>query len=103
MKDRDAIASLLRPAFEVHFTRDAWTVEPAPGARLEVAFALGNVEARKREAPISEVEIECLEGDPGRAFDLATRLMQEIGLHPSAVSKAQRGYRRWRAGSARSP
>jgi CHAD domain-containing protein len=39
------------------------------------------------------VEIECLEGDPARAFDLAARLMEEIELHPSATSKAQRGQR----------
>lgn len=93
LADRDAIASRLAPAFEVTFTRDAWTVEPAPGTRLEVAFDLGRVHARRREAPICEVEIECLQGDAAHAFELARRLMARLEMNPSAVSKAERGYR----------
>jgi inorganic triphosphatase YgiF len=93
LKDREAIASRLAPVFEVRFTREAWTVEPAPGAKLEVAFDVGSVEAHRREAPISEVEIECIVGEPAHAFDLARKLMAQLSLHPSAVSKAQRGYR----------
>jgi len=93
MKDHDGVAARLAPLFEVHFTRETWTVEPAPGARLEVALDLGSVEARRRTAPIAEVEIECLEGSPGHAFDLARGIMEHVALRPSAVSKAERGYR----------
>ena len=93
LRDRDSIATRLAPAFEVTFTRDAWTVEPAPAARLEVAFDVGSVQAKNREAPICEVEIECLEGDPAHAFDLARKLMAHLRMRPSAVSKAERGYR----------
>ncbi|HEX4782177.1 MAG TPA: CHAD domain-containing protein [Usitatibacter sp.] len=93
MKDAGEVAARLAPLFEVHFTRETWTVEPAPGARLEVALDLGSVEARQRTSPIAEVEIECLEGSPGHAFDLARRIMEHVHLRPSGVTKAERGYR----------
>jgi inorganic triphosphatase YgiF len=83
----------LGPVFEVRVTRTTWKVAPEPGSRLEVAFDTGEVASGEKTAPICEVEIECLEGDPGHAFDLAARLMKEVELHPSATSKAQRGYR----------
>jgi len=93
LHDAPRIGARLAPIFEVNFTRTAWTLAPEPGSRLEVALDTGQVASGERTTPICEVEIECLEGDPGRAFDLASRLMQEVGLHPSAVSKAARGYR----------
>ena len=91
--DSEALASRLAPVFEVHFVRDAWTVEPAPGARLELALDTGSVEAKSRSAPVCEVEIECLEGAPAHAFDLARTVMERVPLRASAVSKAERGYR----------
>ena len=63
----------------MNVTRTAWTVVPEPGCRLEVALDRGEVASGQLTTPISEVEIECLEGDPGRAFDLAARLMKEGG------------------------
>jgi len=89
----ESLASRLAPVFEVHFVRDAWTVEPAAGSRLEVAFDIGSVEAKDRSAPVCEVEIECLEGEPARAFELARAVMQRVPLRASAISKAERGYR----------
>ena len=91
--DGARIRKRLGPVFEVNFTRTAWQLAPAPGCRLEIALDMGEVASGRLTAPICEVEIECLEGDPGRAFDLAARLMEEVALHPSATSKAQRGYR----------
>ena len=93
IQDAASLGEKLAPIFEVNVTRTAWTVVPEPGCRLEVALDRGEVASGQLTTPISEVEIECLEGDPGRAFDLAARLMKEVELHPSATSKAQRGYR----------
>ena len=90
------IGRRLGPVFEVRVMRTAWKLAPEPGCRLEVALDTGEVASGKRVSPICEVEIECLEGDPGRAFDLARRLMEEVALHPSAVTKAERGYRLYR-------
>ncbi len=86
----------LVPAFEVNFMRTTWQLSPAPGSRLEVALDAGAVESRGRREEISEVEIECLEGDPGAAFDLAALLLEEVALRPSAITKAARGYRLFR-------
>ncbi len=93
MHDAARVREHLGPIFEVTFTRTAWTLELEPGSKLEVALDQGTVVSGEHTTPICEVEIECLEGDPGRAFDLAARLMGEVALHPSAISKAQRGYR----------
>ncbi|HUL95638.1 MAG TPA: CHAD domain-containing protein [Usitatibacter sp.] len=87
------VAAQLAPRFEVLFTREAWNVEPAAGSKLEVALDLGAVHAGTREHPIAEVEIECLEGAPAQAFELAGRLMAHVELRASRVSKAERGYR----------
>ncbi len=82
----------LVPVFEVDVVRTAWIVAP-PGAKLEVALDLGEVRAAGGREAISEVEIESLEGDAGAAFDLALRILDEVPMRPSAVTKAERGYR----------
>lgn len=100
----DAVATLherLVPAFRVDVVRTTWKLSPAPGSTLEVALDTGSVESRGRREEISEVEIECLEGDPGPAFDLAARLLEDVALRPSAVTKAQRGYGLFRRASLR--
>lgn len=86
----------LRPAFRVFMQRTAWRLEEK-GAALEVALDEGRIEAEGRAEPLCEVEIECLGGDPAAVFDLAARLLEEVPMRPSAVSKAQRGYRLFRA------
>jgi inorganic triphosphatase YgiF len=97
LEDAATLHERLAPAFRVSMMRTAWQVAAADGSRLEVALDAGEVEARSRSEPISEVEIECLEGDPQAAFDLAARLLDEVRLRPSAISKAQRGWRLFRA------
>lgn len=86
----------LREAFTVEFRRTAWEVEVSPGNRLEVALDRGEVRCGAKSEVVSEVEIESLSGDPFAVFELADRLLPETGpahLHPSATTKAQRGYR----------
>jgi triphosphatase len=83
----------LQPAFRVRFDRTAWRIAPAPGSRLEVALDMGEVVSGDASEALCEVEIECLEGDSRHAFDLAEALLGVAPLRPSAVTKAQRGYR----------
>ncbi len=92
----------LVPAFRVAVTRTAWVLEPGPGVRLEVDLDAGDVESNGAHTTISEVEIECLEGGAGAAFDLAERLLDEVALRPTALTKAQRGYLLF-TGTARRP
>jgi inorganic triphosphatase YgiF len=86
----------LVPAFRVRVRRRIWLVRPARGSRLEVALDLGTVDSADRAEQISELEVECLEGNPLHAFALAARLQKKWALRPSAVTKAERGYRLFR-------
>ncbi|HXZ47572.1 MAG TPA: CHAD domain-containing protein [Usitatibacter sp.] len=92
----------LVPVFTVDVVRTTWVVEPAPGCRLEVALDVGEVRSGRRSQALSELEIECLEGDARCAFDLARRLLDELPMRPSAVTKAERGCR-LHAGRAPAP
>ena len=86
----------LVPAFRVDVRRTTWTLEPVAGARLEVALDAGVVESGGRREMISELEIECIDGAVDPAFELALRLLDDVALHPSSVTKAERGYRLYR-------
>ncbi len=96
VEDAATLHERLEPAFRVVMDRTTWLLAPAAGTRLEVALDVGAVETRGRREPISEVEIECLEGDPRAAFELAAGLLAELPLRPGAASKAERGYRLFR-------
>ena len=93
LRDAGRLHERLAPVFEVDFVRTAWTVAPRRGSRLEVALDVGRVATRTRSEPIAELEIECLEAGAGAAFDFALALLRHVRLRPSAVTKAQRGYR----------
>ena len=100
--DEGEIVQRLAEVFTVDMRRTTWDVEVSPGNRVEVALDRGEVRHGERTEAISEVEIESIAGDPLAVFDLAERLMQPDAGHgggeppallPSAVTKAQRGYR----------
>jgi triphosphatase len=96
MEDVASLHQRLHAAFRVTFDRTAWQLAPAQGSRLEVALDIGQVATADAAEAICEVEIECLEGDAGHAFDLAEALMEAAALRPSVVTKARRGYRLFR-------
>jgi len=96
LADAGRLHERLAPAFRVDVTRTTWHLAPAPGTRLEVALDEGVVASGVRTERISELEIECLEGAPEAAFDLAALLLDAAPLHPSTVTKAERGYRLFR-------
>ena len=100
LPDAGHLHERLACAFRVDMERTTWVVEPSPGIRLEVALDKGSVESGGRRDTISEVEIECLEGSPDAAFELALRLLDDVPLHPSPVTKAERGYRLFRRDKA---
>ncbi len=83
----------LGPAFVTRFRRTMWIVALAPGETAELALDQGQVTAGTASTPISEVEIELLEGDPSHLFDFARRLLAEVPLRLENVTKAERGYR----------
>jgi inorganic triphosphatase YgiF len=87
------LANGLGEVFQVDVRRTSWEVEVSPGNRVEVALDRGEVRRGEAHESVSEVEIESLAGDPMAVFELADRLLEPAGLRPSAVTKAQRGYR----------
>jgi len=96
------LGARLVEAFTVGMRRTTWTVEVSPGNRVEVALDRGEVRHGEAAEPISEVEIESVAGDPLAVFEFAERLMRAYPgeaavLVPSAITKAQRGYRLARA------
>lgn len=83
----------LAPAFRTRFFRTVWQVERAEGA-VEVALDVGRIEAGRRHAPISELELELKRGAPALLFDLALEIAGgTLALLPLGDSKALRGYR----------
>ena len=92
----DALHTALVPVFEVDVTRTTWNAEPKPGERLEVAWDRGKIRSGGREDAISEVEIECVEAPRSAAYALAERLLEDVAMRPSPVTKAERGYRLFR-------
>ena len=83
----------LAEMFRVDLERTTWELEPVRGVRMEVALDDGAVHHRGREDRVLEVEIESKAGPPAAIFELAERFLSRVALHPSAVTKAARGYR----------
>jgi inorganic triphosphatase YgiF len=90
---RKRVAGRLIQVFETVFTRIAWQVVAEGGARIEVALDQGDIWSTGRKLPISEVELELLEGNPASLFQLALTLQLTLPLLPENLSKAERGYR----------
>lgn len=59
---------------------------------IELAFDRGIVRSGEREEAICEVELELLEGDPSRLYDLALLLAAELPLSVEHRTKSARGY-----------
>jgi triphosphatase len=93
LEDAATLHVRLRPAFSTDFRRLLWKLEPGPGIAIELALDIGVARSGTREAAISEVEIEVKSGPAAAAFAIAGRLQESVRLAPSAVNKAETGYR----------
>ncbi|MDB5814097.1 MAG: inorganic triphosphatase [Rhodocyclales bacterium] len=101
--DDDATRALLEhyadsivPLFTTVFHRETREFAPRPGVRIllmiDAGYARSSQGETAREAPISELELELVEGTAGDLLDYALQLGAELPLMPEDVSKAQRGY-----------
>lgn len=82
--------------FRTTFTRRLWVIEH-DGTQIEAAMDRGEVNAEvngvEQHAPISEIELELIEGDEAALMAFATDLQAAVpGLVPDNMNKAQRGY-----------
>lgn len=89
----EAVRAQLLPVFETHFTRTAWQLGGAGGARIEVALDVGEIRAGKRRQPICEIELELKAGTPEALFALAYDWALTLDCLPLDTSKAERGVR----------
>lgn len=83
----------LRPVLGTRFERMAWAID-WQGSRMELALDRGACVASRDgatlQAPISEIEIELIDGRWSHCWDLAWALAQDLPLRLSATNKAQR-------------
>lgn len=82
----------LAPNFVTSFDRTSWSVRRRDGSLVEVALDVGHIAAGGKSAPICELELELLAGEPAALFDIAQQIARSIAVLPLSTSKAQRGY-----------
>ena len=89
----DVSVTDLQPLFSTDFNRSHWQlVWHAPYARVEVALDQGEIRAGVNTTPISELELELLEGSEAALMAIADWLRQLVFLTPGNQSKAERGF-----------
>ncbi len=82
----------LQPIFKTDFTRDYHNLHFSDGTHIELAVDLGQVTTGEKQCSLSEVELELVNGELSKVFELALDLTQDIPLVLENISKAERGY-----------
>ena len=91
--DPDArIFAALGPCFVTHFERTTWLVRRRDASTVEVALDIGKIEAGDKSAPLCELELELLHGEPQALSEIAQQIAGRIPLLPLGQSKSERGY-----------
>lgn len=92
----DMPAGGLGPIFETRIRRLAmqivWPTAGSADARIEIALDRGEVVAGGQRLPISQIELELLDGPAGALLELAVALRREAPLRISRLDKAAMGY-----------
>jgi inorganic triphosphatase YgiF len=81
----------LEPVFETDFERTRFAVVRGD-TELRLDVDEGEIRAKGRSAPIREVELELVKGDPGVLHGLALELHETVPVRPALESKAERGH-----------
>jgi triphosphatase len=92
----------IQPLFTTDFIRQRAEIAWGRGKTkvvIEAALDLGKVIAHGQEEEICELELELRQGDPEALLELAAELAADLPLMPCDISKAERGYRLFDAGS----
>ncbi|MEX6500913.1 CYTH domain-containing protein [Pseudomonas zhanjiangensis] len=92
----------IKPLFTTDFVRQRAEIAWGRGKAkvvIEAALDLGKVIADGREEEICELELELRQGEPAALLELASELAADLPLMPCDISKAERGYRLFDAGS----
>lgn len=89
----DEQAPELVPVFSTRFRRETRRYTPDDRSSILLMIDVGEIVAGEHSEPICELELELEHGQPLDLLVLASRLVSDIPLLPSDVSKAERGYR----------
>ena len=81
----------LRPVFTTDVTRTAIPLQ-CGGSEIEIAIDRGAVRARRKQRPISEIELELKHGSPAQLVKLARRIARLTHAGYGLASKAERGH-----------
>ena len=81
----------LRPVFTTDVMRAAIPVR-CDGSEIEIAIDRGEVSAKGKRTPISEIELELKQGDPASLVKLSKRIAQATHAGYGIASKAERGH-----------
>jgi triphosphatase len=87
----EQVGGRLVALFRTDVERTAYTLV-REGSEIEASIDLGSIQAGGRHAPIHELELELLGGDPGELFRLARQLAETVPLRLAVKTKAERGY-----------
>ncbi|TVQ69989.1 MAG: CHAD domain-containing protein [Oceanospirillales bacterium] len=96
-KKLQALQSHLQPVFTTIFTRETYFYKSDTDAEILLMVDQGDILAKGHQVPLCEVELELVSGSPQDLLQLAVELAETLPLLPSDVSKAERGYRLFRA------
>jgi triphosphatase len=88
---KPSIRRAMRPVFEVDVERTPFVLETGAG-RIEVSIDQGAIEANGEKLGVHEQELELKSGDRSALFNLARAFVSQAPLHPSLISKAERGH-----------
>lgn len=89
----DERALELVPIFSTRFRRETHRYTSDNQSSILIMIDVGEIVAGEHSEPICELELELEQGQPLDLLMLASRLVADIPLLPSDVSKAERGYR----------
>jgi triphosphatase len=88
---KPSIRRAMRPAFEVDVERRSVMLETGAD-RIEVSIDQGAIEANGEKLGVHELELELKSGGRSALFNLARAFVSQAPLHPSLISKAERGH-----------
>ncbi|HEY2864095.1 MAG TPA: CHAD domain-containing protein [Casimicrobiaceae bacterium] len=87
-----ATAGRLTLVFVTDVIRTEHPLQFIDGTRAVLSFDAGTIRAGRRRAPLCEIEIELVEGDAQRLYEMAIALCTDIPLAIAHASKADQGY-----------
>jgi inorganic triphosphatase YgiF len=82
----------LQPVFVTDFSRNSRILE-WQGAQIELCMDQGEVSTEKTRAPICELELELISGEPQQLFGLALAILDIVPFELESISKAEQGFR----------